>query len=164
MEKSSNELTNPLYTQRPPTLKLEMRRQSISAEDINIKTPTTSLSTKSSPDSTFLCVQPNLRVRRHSDHSINVPKIQIAPSSPTVGESRSIFRASSSTNLMACYERTARRHSSINIDDIRDFQRRRHSSINPHDIKRVANKISLVTEDFIHSASNSIVSTKILAH
>ncbi|RWS08861.1 SCY1-like protein 2, partial [Dinothrombium tinctorium] len=158
IEINFNQPTNPLYPQRPPSLRLEGRRQSISAEDVNLKTPRTSVSSESSPDNNFLCVQTNLTIRRHSDNAINVPTIQIAPSSPTIAESRHISRASSSTNLLECYERTARRHSSINIEDLQNFQRRRHSSINPHDIKRVANKISLVTEDFIHSASNSIPS------
>lgn len=149
---------------RPPTLKLDSRRTSISVEDVN------SYSGGSSPDNNnYLSVSGSMKPqRRHSDNAINIPKIEIALSSPTTTENKLIARASStmnlanrrhsSTNTIDIQQLGRRRHSSINLTDLQQFNRRRHSAINPHDIKRVANKISHAADDMLTSAASSIVS------
>lgn len=59
------------YPHRPPRLRLETRRQSISVDDVGRK-PTDSGA--SSPDSMFLRVQASLPGRRHSDNTIQAPR------------------------------------------------------------------------------------------
>ncbi|XP_053210382.1 uncharacterized protein LOC128394141 isoform X2 [Panonychus citri] len=163
IEINFNQPNNPLYPQRPPTLKLESRRQSISVDDVSCSDP-------SSPENANLLGLPgsNLKGRRHSDNAINIPRIEIALSSPTTAENRSIARVNSTSNLTSRRHSSInpteitnlnqRRHSSINLQDLQQFHRRRHSSINPHDIKRVANKISRAADDMLCSAVDSLES------
>ncbi|KAH9363292.1 hypothetical protein HPB48_006398 [Haemaphysalis longicornis] len=61
------------YPHRPPSLRLESRRTSISMDDV---VPS------SSPDSNLLRVQATLPGRRHSDNTIQPPRILVAPCSP----------------------------------------------------------------------------------
>lgn len=102
---------------RPPTLRLESRRTSISMDDVVRRTSLTSAA--SSPDSNLLRVQAHLPGRRHSDNTIQPPRILIAPSSPTT--SFSLSRGPTIANL------NNRRHSSINMQDtakvLKDFQK-----------------------------------------
>ncbi|XP_067126202.1 SCY1-like protein 2 isoform X1 [Centruroides vittatus] len=92
------------YPHRPPSLRLESRRQSISMDDVIQRTCN---SATESPDSNLLRVQATLPGRRHSDNAIQPPRILVAPSSPqdTLGLSAS--------NLQM------RRHSSAGPQDIR---------------------------------------------
>ena len=90
------------YPHRPPSLRLETRRTSISMDDVVRRISITSAA--SSPDSNLLRVQAHLPGRRHSDNTIQPPRILIAPSSPTT--SFSLSRGPSTSNL------NARRHSS----------------------------------------------------
>ncbi|XP_022253725.1 SCY1-like protein 2 [Limulus polyphemus] len=94
------------YPHRPPCLRLESRRTSISMDDVIRQTCS---STSSSPDSNLLRVQATLPGRRHSDNTIQPPRILVAPSSPE----NSLSRGPSAGNV----------------------QMRRHSSANPQDIK-----------------------------
>ncbi|XP_076329759.1 SCY1-like protein 2 [Tachypleus tridentatus] len=94
------------YPHRPPCLRLESRRTSISMDDVIRQTCS---STSSSPDSNLLRVQATLPGRRHSDNTIQPPRILVAPSSPE----NSLSRGPSAGNM----------------------QMRRHSSANPQDIK-----------------------------
>ncbi|XP_015792718.1 SCY1-like protein 2 isoform X2 [Tetranychus urticae] len=94
------------YPHRPPCLRLETRRTSISVDDVVRRTTS---SGASSPDINLLQVQGNLPGRRHSDNTIQPPRILIAPSSPT--GSGSMSRRSSFANLHF------RRHSSANPND-----------------------------------------------
>ncbi|CAL1271739.1 unnamed protein product [Larinioides sclopetarius] len=71
------------YPHRPPTLRLESRRQSISVDDVARRSSgANGGSEASSPDSNLLRVQATLPGRRHSDNTIQPPRILIAPSSP----------------------------------------------------------------------------------
>ena len=160
IEINFNQPTNPLYPKRPPTLNFENRRKSLSQEDLN------SLSTSSSPDNNnFLTVAS--AVRRHSDNAINIPKIEIALLSPTHSNNRTISRASSSVNIASrkysglnsndIKQLSQRRYSSINLQDLNNINRRRHSSITTLELKRVANKISHAADDMLMSAAESIV-------
>ncbi|XP_015790986.1 uncharacterized protein LOC107367742 [Tetranychus urticae] len=160
IEINFNQPTNPLYPQRPPTLKIESRRQS--GDEVSVSDP-------SSPENSNLLGLPgsNLKTRRHSDNAINIPRIEIALSSPTV-DNRSMSRVNSTSNLTnrrhssinptEISNLNQRRHSSINLQDLQQFHRRRHSAINPHDIKRVANKISRAADDMLCSAVDSLES------
>jgi hypothetical protein len=85
------------YPHRPPSLRLESRRTSISMDDVVRRA--SSASASSSPDSNLLRVQANL------------PGILVAPSSPT--GSFSLSRGPSATNLHM------RRHSSVGPQDPR---------------------------------------------
>ncbi|XP_076372839.1 SCY1-like protein 2 [Tachypleus tridentatus] len=91
------------YPHRPPALRLESRRTSISMDDVGRR----ACSASSSPDSNLLRVQANLPGRRHSDNTIQPPRIMIAPCSP---DSPTAATASG-------------------------LQMRRHSSVNPHDTR-----------------------------
>ncbi|XP_076331085.1 SCY1-like protein 2 [Tachypleus tridentatus] len=91
------------YPHRPPALRLESRRTSVSMDDVLRRT----LSASSSPDSNLLNVQANLPGRRHSDNTIQPPRIMVAPCSP-----ESSFPPSSTAQ---------------------GLQMRRHSSVSPHD-------------------------------
>nr|XP_046909925.1 SCY1-like protein 2 isoform X2 [Dermatophagoides farinae] len=91
------------YPHRPPSLRLESRRTSISMDDVVRRASLTSAA--SSPDSNLLRVQAHLPGRRHSDNTILPPRILVAPSTPTT--SFSLSRGPSTSNL------NARRHSSI---------------------------------------------------
>ncbi|XP_074604678.1 SCY1-like protein 2 isoform X2 [Brevipalpus obovatus] len=168
IEINFNQPTNPLYPQRPPTLKLDNRRQSLSVEELSLSDPS---SPEPGQGNNLLSVSSNnnnLTLRRHSDNAINIPKIEIALSSPTTAENRNIARASSTTNLTGrrhssispsdAQNLNHRRHSSINLQDLQQFNRRRHSSINTHDIKRVANKMSRAADDMFCSAVDSLES------
>lgn len=74
------------YPHRPPGLRLENRRTSISVDDVIKRTFG---SGASSPDSNLLRVQANLPGRRHSDNTIQLPRIQVTNStSPPSGYSR----------------------------------------------------------------------------
>ena len=95
------------YPHRPPSLRLESRRTSISMDDVVRRT--SSASASSSPDSNLLRVQANLPGRRHSDNTIQPPRILVAPSSPT--SSFSLSRGPSASNLHM------RRHSSVGPQD-----------------------------------------------
>jgi len=97
------------YPHRPPSLRLESRRTSISMDDVVRRA--SSASASSSPDSNLLRVQANLPGRRHSDNTIQPPRILVAPSSPT--GSFSLSRGPSATNLHM------RRHSSVGPQDPR---------------------------------------------
>ena len=97
------------YPHRPPSLRLESRRTSISMDDVVRRA--TSASASSSPDSNLLRVQANLPGRRHSDNTIQPPRILVAPSSPT--SSYSLSRGPSASNL------NMRRHSSVSPQDTR---------------------------------------------
>ena len=97
------------YPHRPPSLRLESRRTSISMDDVVRRT--SSASASSSPDSNLLRVQANLPGRRHSDNTIQPPRILVAPSSPT--SSFSLSRGPSASNLHM------RRHSSVGPQDPR---------------------------------------------
>lgn len=99
------------YPHRPPSLRLETRRTSISMDDVVRRTSIQSAA--SSPDSNLLRVQAHLPGRRHSDNTIQPPRILIAPSSPT--KSFSLSRGPSTSNL------NARRHSSIGMQDAKNF-------------------------------------------
>ncbi|XP_076341084.1 SCY1-like protein 2 [Tachypleus tridentatus] len=94
------------YPQRPPSLRLDSRRTSMSMEDVIQEAFNNS--TTSSPDSNLLRVQAALPGRRHSDNTIQPPRILVAPSSP---ESH-LSRGPSAGNLQT------RRHSSANTQDI----------------------------------------------
>ncbi|CAN8006137.1 unnamed protein product [Ixodes pacificus] len=67
------------YPHRPPSLRLESRRTSISMDDVVRRTCS---SASSSPDSNLLRVQATLPGRRHSDNTIQPPRILVAPCSP----------------------------------------------------------------------------------
>ncbi|OTF74728.1 hypothetical protein BLA29_007488 [Euroglyphus maynei] len=95
--------SNVPYPNRPPSLRLESRRTSISMDDVVRRASLTSAA--SSPDSNLLRVQANLPGRRHSDNTIIPPRILIAPSTPTT--LFSLSRGPSTSNL------NSRRHSSI---------------------------------------------------
>lgn len=97
------------YPHRPPSLRLESRRTSISMDDVVRRV--SSASASSSPDSNLLRVQANLPGRRHSDNTIQPPRILVAPSSPT--GSFSLSRGPSASNLHM------RRHSSVGPQDPR---------------------------------------------
>lgn len=74
------------YPHRPPCLRLENRRTSISVDDVIKRTLG---SGASSPDSNLLRVQAQLPGRRHSDNTIHLPRIQVNSSSPpSTGYSR----------------------------------------------------------------------------
>jgi len=75
------------YPHRPPGLRLENRRTSISVDDVIQRTFG---SGASSPDSNLLRVQAQLPGRRHSDNTIQLPRIQVNSSSPpgSLGYSR----------------------------------------------------------------------------
>ena len=74
------------YPHRPPCLRLENRRTSISVDDVIKRTLG---SGSSSPDSNLLRVQAQLPGRRHSDNTIHLPRIQVNSSSPpSTGYSR----------------------------------------------------------------------------
>ncbi|KAI2801048.1 hypothetical protein BLOT_011622, partial [Blomia tropicalis] len=96
---------------RPPSLRLESRRTSISMDDVVRRASVTSAA--SSPDSNLLRVQAHLPGRRHSDNTIQPPRILIAPSTPTT--SFSLSRRPSAWNLYG------RRHSSIGMQDGKNF-------------------------------------------
>ncbi|KAL3196153.1 hypothetical protein MRX96_015565 [Rhipicephalus microplus] len=64
------------YPHRPPSLRLESRRTSISMDDVVRRTCS---SASSSPDSNLLRVQATLPGRRHSDNTIQPPRILVAP-------------------------------------------------------------------------------------
>ncbi|GBN15032.1 hypothetical protein AVEN_16307-1 [Araneus ventricosus] len=66
------------YPHRPPLLRLQSRRTSVSMDDVVRRTSSAS----SSPDSNLLTVQGNLPGRRHSDNTIQPPRILVAPASP----------------------------------------------------------------------------------
>ncbi|XP_035225576.1 SCY1-like protein 2, partial [Stegodyphus dumicola] len=66
------------YPHRPPLLRLQSRRTSVSMDDVVRR----SSSASSSPDSNLLTVQGNLPGRRHSDNTIQPPRILVAPASP----------------------------------------------------------------------------------
>ena len=100
------------YPHRPPSLRLETRRTSISMDDV-VRRTSIPVSVASSPDSNLLRVQAHLPGRRHSDNTIQPPRILIAPSSPTT--SFSLSRGPSAANL------NARRHSSINMQDAKNM-------------------------------------------
>ncbi|XP_022686618.1 SCY1-like protein 2 [Varroa jacobsoni] len=70
------------YPHRPPSLRLESRRTSISMDDVVRRTCS---SASSSPDSNLLRVQATLPGRRHSDNTIQPPRILVAPCSPGTG-------------------------------------------------------------------------------
>ncbi|XP_028966958.1 SCY1-like protein 2 [Galendromus occidentalis] len=70
------------YPHRPPSLRLESRRTSISMDDVVRRTCS---SASSSPDSNLLRVQATLPGRRHSDNTIQPPRILVAPCSPCTG-------------------------------------------------------------------------------
>ncbi|XP_076315825.1 SCY1-like protein 2 [Tachypleus tridentatus] len=93
------------YPHRPPLLRLESRRTSVSMEDVVRRT----MSPSPSPDSNLLTVQVNLPGRRHSDNTIHPPRIMVAPCSPDSPSS-----PSSTTP---------------------GVQMRRHSSVSPHDTR-----------------------------
>ncbi|XP_022244432.1 SCY1-like protein 2 [Limulus polyphemus] len=93
------------YPHRPPALRLESRRTSISMDDVGRR----ACSASSSPDSNLLRVQANLPGRRHSDNTIQPPRIMIAPCSPD---------SPNPTGATAP-----------------GLQMRRHSSVNPHDTR-----------------------------
>lgn len=88
------------YPHRPPGLRLENRRTSISIDDVAARMN----SGASSPDSNLLRVQANLPGRRHSDNTIQMPRIQVNSQSPP---STGYSRRSSAGNLWA----GGRRHS-----------------------------------------------------
>lgn len=90
------------YPHRPPCLRLENRRTSISVDDVIRRTNLDSGA--SSPDSNLLRVQANLPGRRHSDNTIQLPRIQVNSQSPP-GSSMGYSRRSSAGNA------SARRHS-----------------------------------------------------
>ena len=73
------------YPHRPPCLRLENRRTSISVDDVVRRTIG---SGASSPDSNLLRVQAQLPGRRHSDNTIQLPRIQVNSSSPPTSYSR----------------------------------------------------------------------------
>ncbi|XP_022258861.1 SCY1-like protein 2 isoform X1 [Limulus polyphemus] len=109
MDKNSSIRTieqNTGYPHRPPSLRLESRRTSISMEDVIQQTCN---STSLSPDSNLLRVQAGLPGRRHSDDTIQPPSILVAPSSPE----GCLSRGPSTGNLHM------RRHSSVNPLDIK---------------------------------------------
>lgn len=89
------------YPHRPPGLRLENRRTSISIDDVARRGMN---SGASSPDSNLLRVQANLPGRRHSDNTIQMPRIQVNSQSPP---STGYSRRSSAGNLWA----GGRRHS-----------------------------------------------------
>ncbi|GFV90217.1 uncharacterized protein TNCV_4379332 [Trichonephila clavipes] len=66
------------YPHRPPLLRLQSRRTSVSMDDVVRRTNSAS----SSPDANLLTVQGNLPGRRHSDNTIQPPRILVAPASP----------------------------------------------------------------------------------
>lgn len=101
------------YPHRPPSLRLDCRRTSISMDDVVRRTSMSACSVASSPDSNLLRVQAHLPGRRHSDNTIQPPRILIAPSTPTT--SYSLSRGPSAANL------NARRHSSINMQDAKNM-------------------------------------------
>ena len=109
------------YPHRPPSLRFQTRRQSISADDVIKRT--TNTSNECSPDINLLSVQANLPHRRHSDNAIQPPRILVAQPSQcgSAGNSRSgsIFNTS---------------------------PRRRHSYVNPTDIKGLASSIFTPTQ------------------
>lgn len=72
---------------------------------------TSSASATESPDSNLLRVQAHLPGRRHSDNTIQPPRILVAPPSPTA--SFSLSRGPSAANLHM------RRHSSVGPQDTR---------------------------------------------
>ncbi|KAF8790362.1 SCY1-like protein 2 isoform X2 [Argiope bruennichi] len=74
----SNAEQSASYPHRPPTLRLESRRQSISVDDVARR----SSGANGGSDSNLLRVQATLPGRRHSDNTIQPPRILIAPSSP----------------------------------------------------------------------------------
>ncbi|XP_067120668.1 SCY1-like protein 2 isoform X3 [Centruroides vittatus] len=94
------------YPHRPPSLRLESRRTSISVDDVVRRTAS---SASSSPDSNLLRVQANLPGRRHSDNTIQPPRILIAPCSPE----GTLSRGPSAGML------PVRRHSSVGPQDSR---------------------------------------------
>ena len=89
------------YPHRPPCLRLENRRTSISVDDVIRRTNLDSGA--SSPDSNLLRVQAQLPGRRHSDNTIQLPRIQVNSQSPP--GSGMYSRRSSAGNAQA------RRHS-----------------------------------------------------
>lgn len=105
------------YPHRPPSLRLEQRRTSISVDDV-VRRASSASAGSTSPDSNLLRVQANLPGRRHSDNTIQPPRILIAPSSPD--------GHGSVTNL-------SRRASAVNLNSYR-----RHSSVSPHDTRRAS--------------------------
>ncbi|KAG8195910.1 hypothetical protein JTE90_001145 [Oedothorax gibbosus] len=76
---SMEQATGYPHIQRPPLLRLQSRRTSVSMDDVVRRTNSAS----SSPDSNLLTVQGNnLPGRRHSDNTIQPPRILVNPSSP----------------------------------------------------------------------------------
>ena len=101
------------YPHRPPGLRLENRRTSISVDDVVKRT--TLGSGASSPDSNLLRVQANLPGRRHSDNTIQLPRIQVTNStSPPSGYSRRSSGPASSGPL-------PRRHSQGNPPGVQSY-------------------------------------------
>lgn len=111
MQQQSTAGQSSSYPHRPPSLRLESRRTSISMDDVVRRASMASVA--SSPDSNLLRVQAHLPGRRHSDNTIQPPRILIAPSSPTT--SFSLSRGPSVAIL------NARRHSSIGMQDAKNF-------------------------------------------
>nr|XP_027196379.1 SCY1-like protein 2 [Dermatophagoides pteronyssinus] len=129
---------------RPPSLRLDSRRTSISMDDV-VRRASLTASAASSPDSNLLRVQANLPGRRHSDNTIIPPRILVAPSTPTT-TSFSLSRASSKNNL------NSRRHSSIvGLKEIKDAK-----NFIPN-IPKISHNISnnLGIESFLSSRSGS---------
>lgn len=102
------------YPHRPPTLRLDSRRTSISMDDV-VRRSSLTASAASSPDSNLLRVQAHLPGRRHSDNTILPPRILVAPSSPT-SSAFSFSKAPSTNNI-----NYARRYSTIvGLKEMRD--------------------------------------------
>jgi hypothetical protein len=111
------------YPHRPPCLKLQTRRQSISVD--NVPKSTNLTSNCSSPDLNYLRVNCNLPFRRHSDNAIEPPRILINSN------------ANSSTgalNASGSYGSFNGSHLNVNANLI---PKRRHSSVNPQEVKGV---------------------------
>ncbi|RWS28073.1 SCY1-like protein 2 [Leptotrombidium deliense] len=110
-EKLHRHMDQPIgYPHRPPCLRLESRRTSISVDDVVKRIAG---SRESSPDSNLLQVKANLPGRRHSDNTIQPPRILVNPSGGTGPSSGPGSRRSSVGNL------NFRRHSSVNPQDPR---------------------------------------------
>lgn len=122
------------YPHRPPGLKLQTRRQSISVD--NVPKTTAITSNCSSPDLNYLRVNCSLPFRRHSDNAIEPPRIMINSNN------------NSSTGMLNNPTYSPFNGSNPNLS-ANLIPKRRHSSVNPQEVQGVTNAYS-----FFNTARN----------
>lgn len=117
------------YPHRPPGLKIQTRRQSISVDNVQRQSISSNCS---SPEINYLRVNcSNLPFRRHSDNAIEPPRILI--NQPN-NSSTSVHLLTSNCN----YQSNQSINAGLTVgSNSNQMPKRRHSSVNPTEVKEV---------------------------